>query len=53
MYFPGRDSEKLAKKLEDEKVFVSFRDSIRVSPHPYNDEDDIRRMIEVMDAVLK
>ena len=53
MYFPGKDSEKLAQKLEDEKVFVSFRDSIRVSPHLYNDENDIRRMIEVMDTVLR
>jgi selenocysteine lyase/cysteine desulfurase len=53
MYFPGKDSEKLAQKLQDEQGFVSFRDSIRISPHLYNDENDIGRMIEVMDTVLK
>lgn len=52
MYFPGRDSEVIAKELNDAKVFVSFRNTIRVSPHLYNDENDIARTIEVIDAVL-
>jgi len=52
MYFPDRNSEVIAKELNDAKIYVSFRNSIRVSPHLYNDENDIRRTIEIIDTVL-
>ena len=52
MYFPDRDSEVIARKLNDAKIYVSFRNTIRVSPHLYNDENDIRRTIEIIDTVL-
>lgn len=52
MYFPDRDSEVIARELNEAKVYVSFRNTIRVSPHLYNDENDIRRTIEVIDTVL-
>jgi len=52
MYFPDRNSEVIAKELNDAKIYVSFRNTIRVSPHLYNDENDIRRTIEIIDTVL-
>jgi cysteine desulfurase / selenocysteine lyase len=53
MHFPGRNSELIARELNEAKVYVSFRNTIRVSPHLYNDENDIHRTIEIIDAVLK
>jgi selenocysteine lyase/cysteine desulfurase len=52
MYFPDRNSEVIAKKLNDAKIYVSFRNTIRVSPHLYNDENDIHRTVEIIDTVL-
>lgn len=44
----------LTKRLASEGVHVSVRgSSIRVSPHLYNDEGDIRRLFSVLDDVLK
>jgi selenocysteine lyase/cysteine desulfurase len=52
MYFPDRNSEVIAKELNNAKIYVSFRNTIRVSPHLYNDENDIGRTIEIIDTVL-
>jgi selenocysteine lyase/cysteine desulfurase len=52
MYFPDRNSEVIAKELNEAKIYVSFRNTIRVSPHLYNDENDIRRTVEIIDTVL-
>jgi cysteine desulfurase/selenocysteine lyase len=52
MYFPDRNSEVIAKELNKAKIYVSFRNTIRVSPHLYNDENDIGRTIEIIDTVL-
>ena len=52
MYFPDRDSEVIARELNEAKIYVSFRNTIRVSPHLYNDENDILRTVEIIDAVL-
>lgn len=39
----------LSSRLEEERVFVSVRgDSIRVSPHLYNDEEDVERLVAVL-----
>lgn len=42
----GLELEKVQKVFKDKRVNVSFRgDSIRLSPHVYNDETDIRKLI--------
>ena len=42
----------LPERLASEHVFVSVRgDSIRVSPHLYNDEQDVKRLIEQLAAL--
>jgi selenocysteine lyase/cysteine desulfurase len=43
---PDADKQQVVQKLQAKKVFVSLRgDSIRVSPHVYNDENDITALI--------
>ena len=43
----------VAAKLAARKVFVSVRgDSIRVSPHLYNTEADVDRLLEELDALV-
>ncbi len=50
---PGGLPEGLAARLAAEKVFVSVRgDSIRVSPHLYNDGADVERLFEALDRHL-
>jgi len=45
--------EKLPKTLSDNKVFVSIRgNSIRISPHVYNNKADIDRFFEVLEGAL-
>jgi selenocysteine lyase/cysteine desulfurase len=45
--------EDLAARLARERVFVSVRgESVRVSPHLYNTERDVRRLFEVIEGVL-
>jgi selenocysteine lyase/cysteine desulfurase len=51
--FGGRDPRALAAALADARVFVSVRgDSIRVSPHVYNDANDIERFLDVLGNTL-
>lgn len=43
----------LAERLAAEKVFVSVRgESVRVSPHLYNTEEDVRRLFAVVAQVV-
>ena len=43
----------VAAKLAARKMFVSVRgDSIRVSPHLYNTEADVDRLLEELDALV-
>jgi len=43
----------LSAALAEEGVFVSVRgDSIRISPHLYNDESDVARLFAVLDRIL-
>jgi selenocysteine lyase/cysteine desulfurase len=45
--------ERLPERLAKERVYVSVRgDSLRVTPHLYNDEADIDRLFEVLEAAL-
>ena len=47
---PGGIPEKLPALLKDANVSVSVRgDSIRVSPHVYNDREDVARLLEVLE----
>jgi selenocysteine lyase/cysteine desulfurase len=51
-HFPKHfKAEQIIAKLQEEKVFVSLRkSSIRVSPHVYNDDEDVAAMMEVIDS---
>jgi selenocysteine lyase/cysteine desulfurase len=43
----------LAARLAQQNIFVSVRgDSVRVSPHVYNNECDVRRLFDGLDKVL-
>jgi len=43
----------LTRRLEEARVYVSVRgDSIRISPHVYNDESDARRLLAVLRDVV-
>lgn len=51
--FPGGVPEGLLEQLADRQVFVSVRgDSMRVTPHLYNMDDDVERLFEALEAVL-
>lgn len=42
----------LAKNLKDNKAFVTVRGTkMRITPHVYNDEQDIRRLFELIDVL--
>jgi selenocysteine lyase/cysteine desulfurase len=46
------DKQQLLKELRFNHVFVSLRgDSVRVSPHVYNDERDIQALIDVLKKI--
>jgi selenocysteine lyase/cysteine desulfurase len=48
-----RVPEGLAARLSEEKVFVSVRgESVRVSPHLYNTEEDVERLFEVLGQAI-
>lgn len=49
--FPGGLPQGLPEKLAAQNVFVSVRgDSLRVTPHLYNDEEDAERLIAALAA---
>ena len=51
--FPERAPERLPERLAEEQVHVSVRgNSLRVTPHLYNDDDDIERLFAVLETVL-
>jgi selenocysteine lyase/cysteine desulfurase len=51
--FPHGAPEGLPERLAAEQVHVSMRgDSLRVTPHLYNDDGDIERLFAVLEAVL-
>ena len=46
----NRNIESLKKKFSENKIFVSFRgNSIRISPHLYNDISDINNLINCLE----
>ena len=49
----GTDPERVAASMAEANVFVSVRGTaMRVSPHVYNDESDVERLIEALEAAL-
>ena len=50
--FPHKKPEDIIKLLNAEKIIVSHRGFVRISPHLYNDENDIMQLIEVIDRIL-
>lgn len=47
--FPQGIPGKLPKKFKNEQIFVSIRgDAIRVSPHVYNCDEDIARLLSIL-----
>jgi selenocysteine lyase/cysteine desulfurase len=43
------DTTSLKRVFQNNKVSVSFRgDAIRVAPHVYNDEMDVRKLLKAM-----
>lgn len=51
--FPGRDAALIANHLNSNNIVVSERSgAIRISPHLYNDENDVDRIVEVTKEFL-
>jgi selenocysteine lyase/cysteine desulfurase len=51
--FPEGAPRRLPERLAERQVYVSVRgDSLRVTPHLYNHEQDLDRLFEVLQAVL-
>ncbi len=51
--FPGGVPEGLPERLAENQVYVSLRgDSLRITPHLYNNEDDIDRLFSVLEPML-
>ena len=50
----GQPPEGLPARLAEKKVFVSVRGpSVRVTPHVYNTEADVDRLLEVLETALR
>lgn len=48
---PEGDARQAAKRLEQRGVIVSPREgAVRFSPHAYNDADQVRMLLEVLDG---
>ncbi|MCS5604605.1 MAG: aminotransferase class V-fold PLP-dependent enzyme [Alphaproteobacteria bacterium] len=51
--FPGEVPTSLPERLAQRKVFVSMRgQSMRITPHLYNNDVDIKRLISVLETAL-
>lgn len=47
--FPGRDPSQMARSLKEKRVIVAARHGLlRISPHFYNNEDDLQRFSDAL-----
>jgi selenocysteine lyase/cysteine desulfurase len=52
--FEGGVPARLLEQLAARKVYVSVRgDSMRITPHLYNDRHDVDRLLEALESELK
>ncbi len=52
--FPGHDTARVARRLNEEGVVVSPRvGGVRISPHLYNTADDIDRALKTLRGILR
>jgi selenocysteine lyase/cysteine desulfurase len=52
-HFPGVDAEELVRTLKRQRVVIAARHGrLRVSPHFYNNEEDIARLEEALRRLL-
>lgn len=52
--FPDGVPDGLPERLADNQVYVSLRgDSLRITPHLYNNESDVDRLFSVLQSLLK
>jgi len=50
---PGEDASAIARALREQKVVVAARhDRLRVSPHFYNDDEDLKRLETALKSLL-
>ena len=51
--FPGKDASLIARALLEQKVVVAARHGrLRISPHFYNDEEDLKRLESALKQYL-
>jgi len=51
--FEGSDASWIARELKAHRVLISARhNNLRVSPHFYNNEDDIQRLARALHSIL-
>jgi selenocysteine lyase/cysteine desulfurase len=49
---PSNDPRRVARKLEERSIIVTAREgAVRFSPHFYNDENEVARLLEVVDRL--
>jgi selenocysteine lyase/cysteine desulfurase len=49
---PSNDPRRVARKLEEKNIIVTAREgAVRFSPHFYNDEAEVQRIIEAIDGM--
>lgn len=49
LLFDVKENESLAEMCQEKKVRISVRDGIRVSPHIYNNEEDIQVLVGILE----
>lgn len=52
--FPNQIPDNLLQKLAENRIYVSVRgSSMRVSPHLYNTIEDVQRLLDVLETIVK
>jgi cysteine desulfurase/selenocysteine lyase len=52
--FPEHDVSQIARALKEQRILVAARHGhLRVSPHFYNNEEDLDRLVEGLRTILR